>query len=310
MNALSSFDEIIAAAAAADDQRAPVRIAFAAAAQRESLLAAHHIHQAGWASSLLFGDASAIKRLAGEEDLPLSEFAEVIDVPELKEAALQAAEAVGKGEAEVLIKGQVSTADFMHAALNPQANLRTERRLTHVALYDMPQLGRLIFLSDAGIAVAPSLEEKMDIIQNAVDLARALGVGKPRVGVLAATETIQPKIRATSEAAILSKMAERGQINHCWVDGPLSLDSAMDPTVAKRHQLSGPVAGAADVLIVPDIDSGNMLGKAMSYFAGGSMAGVVLGARKPLVVVSRSDTERAKQVSVAIALLAAKHNLT
>lgn len=300
--AIRNFEQLLAAARAVTERHGHRTIAIAAADQRESVLAAAEAWREGLARSILVGDEATITQIAAAEGIDLSPLA-VVHQPDPLAAAATAAQLVGRGEADFLMKGRVDTAHLMHAGLDKEAGLRTGRLLSHVAVFEMPGYHRLILLSDAGVVVAPTLEQKVEIIQNAVVVAHGLGLAQPRVAVLAATEVVNLKIRATVEAAILSKMAERQQITGCLVDGPLAVDTAMSTEAAHLKGLSSPVAGRADILIVPDIEAGNMLGKAMNHFAGGTLAGVVVGARSPFLVVSRSDPELSKLVSMALAVL-------
>jgi phosphate butyryltransferase len=299
---IANFQQLIAAARENTRRDGPHTIAIAGADQRESVLAAAHACHDGMARCILVGDERRIRALAEEEQVDLGDI-KIVHEADGTRAAHVAALTVCRGEADLLMKGRIGTAEFMRGALDKDAGLRTGRLLSHVAVFEMPDLERLILLSDAGVVVAPTLEQKVDIIQNAVDVAHALGIAQPRVALLAATEVVNAKIRATVEAAILSKMADRHQITGCVVDGPLAVDSAMSIEAARMKGLESPVAGHADVLVVPDIEAGNMLGKAMNYFGGGVLAGVVVGARCPLVVVSRSDPEWSKEVSMALAML-------
>lgn len=300
--AIRNFDQLVEAAREAALRCGPRTIAIAGADQRESVLAAVHVCQEGLARCVLVGDEGHIKSIAEAEGADLS-LVRIVHEADPAQMARVAALLVGRGEADLLMKGKIGTADFMRGALDKEAGLRTGRLLSHVAVFELPGIHRLIFLSDAGVVVAPTLEQKVEIVQNAVDVAHGLGIALPRVAVLAATEVVNLKIKATVEAAILSKMAERQQISGCLVDGPLAVDSAMSVEAARMKGLTSPVSGRADILIVPDIEAGNLLGKAMNYFGGGILAGIVVGARCPLVVVSRSDSARAKQVSIALALL-------
>lgn len=303
-SAVRTFSELITMAREAASRHGPRTIAIAGADQRESVLAAAHVAAEGLARCVLVGDEARIQALAEAEGVSLAEFPVLHETDPVR-IARAAATLVGKGEADLLMKGRVDTAAFMRGALDKDAGLRTGCLLSHTAVFQMPSYDRLIMVTDAGVVVAPTLEQKAEIIQNAVAVAHRLGLSTPRVAVLAATDTVNLKIKATVEAAILAKMAERGQITGCIVDGPLSVDTAMSPETAQFKGIDSPVAGQADILVVPDIEAGNMLGKAMNYFAGGSMAGVVMGARCPLVVVSRSDSEETKQISIALGVLMA-----
>jgi phosphate butyryltransferase len=198
------------------------------------------------------------------------------------------------------MKGNVRTATFLHAALDRKTGLRTGRLLSHVAVFDMVSLDRLLLVSDAGVNIAPTLEEKAEITQNAIDVARSLGIAQPRVAVLASTENVNPRIPANVDAAALAKMADRRQITGALVDGPLALDNAISRDAAIDKEIDSQVAGRADVLILPDIEAANVLVKAIIYFAQHPMAGIVVGARVPLVLPSRSDTAESKFHSLAL----------
>jgi phosphate butyryltransferase len=191
----------------------------------------------------------------------------------------------------------------LQAVLEKGFGLRTGRLLTHVAVFEIPGFTRLILVSDAGVVIAPTLAQRVEITQNAIDVARRLGIEEPRVAILAANEMVNPKLPITMDAASLAKMADRGQIKGGLVDGPLALDNAISPEAAEIKGIHSRVAGEADVLITPDIDSGNLLVKAITYFARGEMAGVVVGAKAPLVLASRSDSHTAKLVSIALSVL-------
>jgi len=297
---IRSFDELKAAARA----KGPRRVAIAAAHEREVLLAAQDAQEQGLAICTLVGNGQAITRIAGEAGIDLAGMT-IVDEPDPLNAARKVMFLVCKGQADVAMKGRVETGDFLRAALDREAGMRTGRLLTHVGVFEIPGFDRLIFISDAGVVVAPDMEQKVAIIENAVFVARALGIERPRVAVLAATEMVNPKIPNTMEAASLAKMAERGQINGGVIDGPLALDNAISPEAAAIKGISGEVAGHADILILPDIEAGNVLAKAITYFAKGSMAGVVYGARSPLIVASRADPHDFKLVSMALGILLA-----
>ena len=222
-----------------------------------------------------------------------------------QEAARLAMRLARDGEVDVVVKGAVPTATFLRAALDREVGVRTGRLLSHVGVYDLPGFGRLLLVSDGGVVVAPDLYQKAEIVQNAIDVAHRLGIGEPKVAVLAAAETVNPKVPATLDAASLSKMAERGQIRGGIVDGPLALDNAISESSGRQKGIRSPVLGMADVLIVPDIEAGNLLGKAMLYLGGGEMAGVVVGGRVPLVVTSRSGSRATREVSIALGVLLA-----
>jgi len=230
----------------------------------------------------------------------------IIHESDPKTCANKVMELVSQGHAQIAMKGKVETGDFLRAALNKEYGLRRGNLLTHVGAFEIPGIDRLIFVSDAGVVVAPDMEQKVEIVRNAIRVARALGVEQPRVAILAATEMVNPKIPATLDAANLAKMADRGQITGGLVDGPLALDNAISPESVAVKGIQSQVAGYADILIPPDIEAGNVLAKAITYFANGKMAGVVVGARSPMIVASRSDTHETKLVSMALGVLLAE----
>jgi phosphate butyryltransferase len=279
-------------------------VAVAGAQQSEVMLAGLDAEVAGLAEVILVGDQPQIEQIATEEQFDISRM-EIIHVPEPHEAAFRVMQLVSEGKADIAMKGKIETSDFLRAALAKELGLRTGRLFTHVASFEIPGFDRLIFISDAGVVVAPDLEEKVQIVQNAIFVAHALDIQLPRVAVLAATEVVNPKIPTTLDAANLSKMADRGQIRGGLVDGPLALDNAISPDSARIKGIKSEVAGYADILIAPDIEAGNVLAKAITYFAQGKMAGVVVGARCPLILPSRSDTREAKLVSLALGVMLA-----
>jgi len=214
-------------------------------------------------------------------------------------------ELVGLGHAQIAMKGKIETGDFLRAALDKEVGLRVGRLLTHVGVFEIPGFDRLLFISDAGVVVAPTMEQKIEIVQNAIYVAQRLGVEEPKVAILAATEMVNPKIPTTLDAANLAKMADRGQIKGGIVDGPLALDNAISLESARIKGIKSEVAGCADILIAPDIEAGNMLAKALTYFAKARMAGIVVGGKSPLIVASRSDPHETKLVSMALGVLLA-----
>ena len=295
-----TFAELLEAA----KSRGPKTVAVAAGHQSEVMLAGLDAEVAGLAEVVLVGDTAQINKIADDEGFDISRM-EVIHASRSRDAAWQVMKLVSDGQADIAMKGKVETSDFLRAALSRDLNLRTGRLFTHVAVFEIPGFDRLIFISDAGVTVAPDLEQKVQIVQNAIDVARALEINQPRVAVLAATETVNPKIPTTLDAANLSKMADRGQIRGGLVDGPLALDNAISPESARIKGIRSEVAGYADILIAPDIEAGNVLAKAITYFAQGKMAGVVVGARCPLILPSRSDTREAKLISLALGVMLA-----
>jgi phosphate butyryltransferase len=284
--------------------KGPKRVAIAAGHQSEIMLAGLDAEMAGLAEVILVGDSDEIQRIAKQESFDIRRM-EIVHQPKPREAAYEVMRLVSLGQADIAMKGKVETSDYLRAALSKELGLRTGRLFTHVAAFEIPGFDRLIFISDAGVVVAPDLEQKVQIVQNAIYVAHALGISLPRVAVLAATEVVNPKVPTTLDAANLSKMADRGQIQGGLVDGPLALDNAISPESARIKGIKSEVAGYADILITPDIEAGNVLAKAITYFAEGKMAGVVVGARCPLIVASRSDTREAKLVSLALGVMLA-----
>lgn len=295
---IRNFDELMEEAR----KRGPKTVAIAAAHEREVLRAAADAEKLGLAECVLVGDRPTIERIAAEEGIDLQRMM-IIHEPDPKACAAKVMQLVSQGHAQIAMKGKVETGDFLRAALNKEYGLRRGNLLTHVGAFEIPGLDRLIFVSDAGVVVAPDMEQKVEIVRNAIEVARALGVEQPKVAILAATEMVNPKIPATLDAANLAKMADRGQITGGLVDGPLALDNAISPESVAVKGIQSQVAGHADILIPPDIEAGNVLAKAITYFANGKMAGVVVGARSPMIVASRSDAHETKLVSMALGVL-------
>jgi len=263
-----------------------------------ALLAARHT----LITPLLVGSAARIHATAQQIGADLSGV-EVIDAPDHDAAARLAVEMVTRGEAQALMKGHLHTDALLRPVLDRAKGLRTGRRLTHVFVMDVPGLAHPLLVTDAAINIAPDLMCKRDIVQNAIDLALALGIELPKVGVLSAVETVNPALQSSIDAALLSKMAERGQITGGLVEGPLALDNAVDLGAARTKGLKSPVAGRADILVAPDLDAGNMLAKQLSYISHAEAAGLVVGARVPIILNSRSDDDMARLASCAVAAL-------
>jgi phosphate butyryltransferase len=279
-------------------------VAVAAAAQEAVLLAVNEAEELGIADVILIGDQPEIERIGRKHNIDLGRL-EIIPEPDAIRAAQRMTMLINKGQAQIAMKGAIETADFLRAVLDRKTGLRAGRLLSHVAVFDIPSLDRLILVSDAGVVVAPSMSEKADIVRNAIDVAHRLGIVRPKVALLAATETVNPKIPATVDAAALSKMADRKQIVGGIVDGPLTLDNAISQEAANIKGVESPVAGHADILISPDIESGNILAKGITYFAQAYMAGVLVGARAPIILPSRSDTHQAKLIAISMCVVIA-----
>ncbi|MBC7250556.1 MAG: bifunctional enoyl-CoA hydratase/phosphate acetyltransferase [Anaerolineae bacterium] len=297
---MKTFEELMQAA----KEKGPLTVAIASAHEQEILLAARDAEELGIADCVLVGDRQAINDIARESDIDVKRMM-ILDEPNPKKAAHRVMELVSLGHAQIAMKGKIETADFLRAALDKQYGIRGGGLLSHVGVFEIPGFDRLIFVSDAGVVVAPDMEQKVELVRNAIFVAQALGVEMPRVAILAATEMVHPKIPTTMDAANLAKMADRGQIRGGLVDGPLALDNAISVESATLKGIKSEVAGRADILITPDIEAGNLLAKAITYFAHGRMAGIVVGGRAPLVVASRSDPHETKLVSMALGVLLA-----
>ena len=282
----------------------PATVAVAHPCDATTLAAVIDVVQAGLVTPILVGPQAKIRAVAEAAKLDISGF-RIVDCPHSHAAAARAVALVRAGEAEVLMKGSLHTDELMHEAVALDTGLRTERRVSHAYILDVPSYPRPLFITDAAINIAPTLEDKRDIVQNAIDLAHTLGEPAPKVAILAAIETINPAMRATLDAAALCKMADRGQITGGIVEGPLAFDNAVSERSARDKGILSPVAGFADILVAPDLEAGNMLAKQLVFLAGADAAGVVLGARAPIVLTSRADSRRTKVGSCAVAVIMA-----
>jgi phosphate butyryltransferase len=279
-----------------------LRTAVVAPEAEHALAGAILAAQEGLIEPILVGDRQKIGAAAKACGCDLSRY-EIVDASTTHEAAAKSVALVHAGRADSLMKGHLHTDELLHEVLKKDGGLRGDRRLSHVFVMDVPGLAHLLLISDAAINIAPTLEEKVDITQNAIDLALSLGMALPRVGILSAVETVTSKIPSTLDAAILSKMAERGQITGGIVDGPLAMDNAIDMEAARTKGITSPVAGQADILIVPNLEAGNMLAKELTYIAHADIAGIMLGAKAPVILTSRADNEKARLASCAVAAL-------
>lgn len=283
------------------------RLALAAAEDKDALEAVKDAVEWGIVAAILVGDGEKITALAGQIGLDLNQ-CQLIDEANPMTAARKAVAMVSGGDAELVMKGKVGTADILRAVLDKEKGLRTGNLLSHVTAMDVNGFDRLLFMTDGAMNVAPDLGEKAQIIQNAVDVARALGVALPKVAVIGAVELVNPDMPATVDAALLAKMADRGQIKNAIVDGPLALDNAVSSHSAQVKGIESPVAGEADILLMPNIEAGNVLYKANIYFARARAASVIAGAKAPVVLTSRSDSHQAKLDSIALCALIAGAN--
>ena len=295
----SKYDRLIAAAQAVP--AAPTIVVHPC--DESSLRGAVDSAQAGIIRPLLVGPEGKIRDTAAKHGLDIAGF-ELVDAAHSDEAAAKAVELIHAGRGELLMKGSLHTDELMRAVTAKAGGLRTDRRISHVFVMDVPAYAETIFVTDAAINIFPDLDAKRDIIQNAIDLYVEAGFGKsPRVAILSAVETVTSKIPSTIEAAALCKMADRGQITGGILDGPLAFDNAIDVEAARIKGIKSEVAGRAQILVVPDLEAGNMLAKNLAYFAKADGAGIVLGARVPVVLTSRADSARARMASCAVAAL-------
>jgi len=282
-----------------------MRVVVAAAEDGDVLEAVHTANVEGIVEATLVGDPDKISKVARDKGVDISSF-EVIPATNEEEAAMKAVQAVSSGEGDLLMKGFIKTSTLLKAVLNKEWGLRSGRLLSHLFLFEVPRLGRVIGLTDGGLNTYPGLQEKVSIVNNAVSCCHALGVERPRVAALAAVEVVNPDMPCTLDAAALVQMNRRNQIKGCVIDGPLALDNALSEEAARHKGVVSEVAGHADVLLVPDIEAGNLLGKVILFMANGAGAGVVLGAKVPVVLTSRGDTARTKALSIALGAVLAK----
>lgn len=288
---------------------APLPTAVAHPCDKSSLEGALEAARAGLIAPVLVGPRARIAAVAQEVekerglrigDLP------IVDAAYSQAAAAAAVALVREGKADAVMKGSLHTDELMGAVVRRETGLRTARRVSHCFVMDVPGYADALIISDAAVNIAPTLEDKMDILQNAIDLAHALQFREVRVAVLSAMETVNPKVPSTIEAAALCKMVDRHQISGALVDGPLALDNAIDPDAARIKKIDSPVAGRANVLLAPDLEAGNMLAKSLSFLAGADAAGIVLGARVPIILTSRADSTVTRLASCAVATLVAR----
>ena len=250
------------------------------------------------------GPEARIRDVAARAGLDISAF-EIVPAEHSHDSAAKAVELVTAGRVEALMKGSLHTDELMGAVVSRQAGIRTARRISHCFIMDVPRHPDALIITDAAVNIAPTLDDKVDIVQNAIDLAHAMGVAEVRVAILSAMETVNAKVPSTIEAAALCKMADRGQITGAVLDGPLALDNAISAEAAAIKQIASPVAGRANILVVPDLEAGNMLAKSLSFLAHADAAGIVLGARVPIILTSRADSLLTRLASCAVAVMVA-----
>jgi phosphate acetyltransferase len=294
------YDRLIAAARGVP----AIPTAVAHPCDETSLKGALDAAAAGMIKPLLVGPEAKIRDIARKLGVDIAAF-EIVDVPHSHAAAAKAVELVRAGRVELIMKGSLHSDELLAEVARRETGLRTERRISHVFIMDVPTYPKALFITDAAVNIFPDLEAKRDIVQNAVDLHLGLGLGAPKVAILSAVETVTPKIPSTIDAAALCKMADRGQITGAELDGPLAFDNAISATAAATKKIVSPVAGYADILLVPDLESGNILAKQLQYLAGADSAGIVLGTRVPIALTSRADPVRERLASTAVMMLVA-----
>jgi phosphotransacetylase len=299
-NSFDGYGQLMEAAR----RREAISVAVAHPCDDASLTAALDAAREGLIAPILVGPEAKIRAVAAAEGLDLAPF-RVVDAPHSHAAAAKAVELVRAGEAEALMKGSLHTDELLAEVVSSTTGLRTGRRVSHCFVMDVPTYPKPLIVTDGAVNVAPDLKAKRDIVQNAIDLAHVLRIERPLVAILAAVETVNPDMQATIDAACLCKMADRGQITGGILDGPLAFDNAISPEAARTKKISSPVAGQADILVVPDLEAGNILAKQLTFLTHADAAGIVLGARVPVILTSRADSVRARLASCAVAVLLA-----
>jgi phosphate acetyltransferase len=294
----SKYDRLIAFA----KEVPPATTVIAHPCDESSLRGAVEAAELGIIIPVLVGPAAKITAVAKQHGIDIGRY-ELVDAPHSEAAAAKAVELIHESKGELLMKGSLHTDEIMREVTSSKTGLRTARRISHVFIMDVPTHVDTLFITDAAINIFPDLECKRDIVQNAIDLFTQIGLGTPRVGILSAVETVTPKIPSTIEAAALCKMADRGQITGGILDGPLAFDNAISPQAAEIKGIKSPVAGRAQILVVPDLEAGNMLAKNLTFLSNADAAGIVLGARVPIILTSRADSVRSRMASCAVAVL-------
>ncbi len=301
---IKNFNDVLKVA----KERGPKTVAVACAQDSDVLIAVDKAEKLGIVKAILVGDKTKIEDICKSTNIDSSKY-EIIDIEDLSQASLKAVELVSSGKAHMVMKGQVDTSIILKAVLNGEVGLRTGNVLSHVAVFDVEDYERLLLVTDAAMNIAPDLKTKKQIIENAVIVAKALDIEEPKVGVICAKEKVNPKMPATVDAGELVKMNENGEITGCIVGGPFALDNAVSVEAAKHKGIEHPVAGKADILMMPTIEAGNVLYKALAFLSRSKNAGVIVGAKAPIILTSRADNEEAKLNSIALGvLMAAKQN--
>lgn len=300
---IKSFKEIIEKAKTEDTRTVAVAVA-----QDEPVLEAiKDAKDNDIANAILVGDKEEIISIGLKIGMDMNDY-EIIDEKDDKKAALKAVELVSTGKADMVMKGLITTANFLRAVLNKEVGLRTGKLMSHVAVFENSKFDRLIFLTDTAFNMYPTLKDKIQIVENAVKVAHAVGVDVPKVAPVCAVEVVNPDMPATLDAANLSKMSDRGQIKGCVIDGPLALDNAISEEACKHKGVTGPVAGKADILLMPNIEAGNIMYKTLTYATDSKNGGILVGTSAPVILTSRADSHEAKMYSIALAGLISNHN--
>ncbi|MDI9370395.1 MAG: bifunctional enoyl-CoA hydratase/phosphate acetyltransferase [Synergistaceae bacterium] len=308
MEQIRSLSQLLEYAGKIGAEKGPKKLSVAMAEDAGLLTAIEEARKAGFAEAILVGNGDKMKTAAEQSGVDLSNY-ELIDERDEPAMGIAAVTQVSSKKADIYMKGQIHTNNFLRAMLNKECGLRRGRNtISHCYFHSVEGFDRIFFISDAAFNMYPDLAAKADITQNTVDLARSFGVAEPKVAVLAAVEVVNPDMPATLDAAALTQMNRRGQIKNCIVDGPFALDNAVSEESARTKGIVSPVAGKADIFIVPDIDSGNMLAKGIVYFSKNETAGLILGASAPIVLTSRADSNRAKLLSIAAAVVLSDFN--
>jgi len=299
---IKSFNEIIEKVKQNDMKKVAVAVA-----QDEAVLrAVKDAKDNGIADAVLVGNHDEIVSIALKIGMDIKQY-EIVDEPDVKKAALKAVELVSSKKADMVMKGLVDTATFLRSVLNKEVGLRTGKLMSHVAIFETEAFDRLLFLTDVAFNMYPELKDKVQIINNAVKVAHAVGIEQPKVAPVCAVEVVNPNMPATLDAAMLAKMSDRGQIKGCTVDGPLALDIALSEEAAAHKKVSGPVAGKADILLMPNIETGNVMYKTLTYTTHSKNGCLLVGTAAPVVLTSRADSHETKMYSIALAALVASH---
>ncbi|MBE6065027.1 phosphate butyryltransferase [Clostridium cochlearium] len=299
---IKNFDEILKKVQEQDTKK----VAVAVAQDKPVLEAIRDAKNNKIADAILVGDEEEIKSIAKEIGMNIEEF-EIIHEPNMKKAALKAAELVSTGKADMLMKGLVDTANFLRAVLNKEVGLRTGKLMSHVAVFETDKFDRLLILTDVAFNMYPDLKEKAQMIENAAAVAHSMGNECPKVAAVCAVEVVNPNMPETIDASLLAKMSDRGQIKGCIVDGPFALDNALSEEAAKHKKVTGPVAGKADILVLPDIQAGNIMYKTLTYTTDAKNGCLLVGTSAPVVLTSRNDSHETKMYSIALAALVAEN---